>query len=182
MKCIGLDMSWTGTGIVCGSCHQDITVRTVKTKPADFPNDYARIRHIVDTTMQCVQGCDLVAIEDYFTPHSGAQMGAAIKLVQLGTMIRFALYDSKISTIICAPSQIKKFATGKGNAPKSMMMMKVSEKWGFSAKDDNQADAYTLWRIAKAFSGDDPMLKYEADVCGNLKDQNRDSAIFRGST
>lgn len=38
---------------------------------------------------------------------------------------------------------IKKFATGKGNAPKEAMIRAV-EGWGFAPVDDNEADALAL--------------------------------------
>lgn len=39
---------------------------------------------------------------------------------------------------------IKKFATGKGNADKNLVIACVREKWGFEPKDDNEADALAL--------------------------------------
>lgn len=42
---------------------------------------------------------------------------------------------------------IKKFATGKGNADKDMVIQAVREKWGFKPKDDNEADALALLHL-----------------------------------
>lgn len=41
---------------------------------------------------------------------------------------------------------IKKHATGKGNAQKDQMIA-AAVKWGFSPKDDNEADALALLRM-----------------------------------
>jgi Holliday junction resolvasome RuvABC endonuclease subunit len=41
---------------------------------------------------------------------------------------------------------IKKFATGKGNAPKEDVIAAV-KVWGFNPKDDNEADAIALARL-----------------------------------
>lgn len=41
---------------------------------------------------------------------------------------------------------IKKFATGKGNANKEMMVA-AAQQIGFNVDDDNQADALHLWRL-----------------------------------
>ena len=46
---------------------------------------------------------------------------------------------------------IKKFATGKGNAPKDAMVAAV-RSWGYSPRDDNEADAIALFRL-KALEG-----------------------------
>jgi hypothetical protein len=45
---------------------------------------------------------------------------------------------------------IKKHATGKGNAKKPDMLA-AAQSWGFSPKDDNEADAIALlrWRLAQ---------------------------------
>jgi hypothetical protein len=43
---------------------------------------------------------------------------------------------------------IKKFATGKGNANKAMMIEAARTNLGYSGKDDNEADA--LWILAMA--------------------------------
>lgn len=46
--------------------------------------------------------------------------------------------------------EIKKDATGKGNASKSDMIF-AAKSWGFNPKDDNEADALALlrWRLAQ---------------------------------
>ena len=41
---------------------------------------------------------------------------------------------------------IKKFATGKGNAPKSAMIKAAYTKWGVVTVDDNEADAVALFQ------------------------------------
>lgn len=41
---------------------------------------------------------------------------------------------------------IKKFATGKGNAPKEAMI-EAARRWGFEPADDNEADALALLRL-----------------------------------
>ena len=44
---------------------------------------------------------------------------------------------------------IKKFATGKGNADKGMMIA-AAKVWGFDPKDDNEADAIALLKCRLA--------------------------------
>ena len=41
---------------------------------------------------------------------------------------------------------IKKFATGKGNAPKALVMAAVVA-WGYAPRDDNEADAIALLKF-----------------------------------
>ncbi len=45
-------------------------------------------------------------------------------------------------------SEIKKFATGKGNANKEAMIKACEDTYGFKPIDDNQADAVHLYNLA----------------------------------
>ena len=46
-------------------------------------------------------------------------------------------------------SEIKKFATGKGNAGKPQMIQSAKEKLGYTGNDDNEADALWLLNLCK---------------------------------
>ena len=46
-------------------------------------------------------------------------------------------------------SEIKKFATGKGNCNKQAMVEAAKTKYGYDGKDDNEADALHLLHLAK---------------------------------
>jgi Holliday junction resolvasome RuvABC endonuclease subunit len=49
-----------------------------------------------------------------------------------------------------AAKEIKKFATGNGNAGKPLMISSCKEKYGFDPLDDNHADAKHLYEYAKS--------------------------------
>jgi len=129
-----------------------LQLETIKTKPKDFDNDIDRVNHIVGTVMNLIPSSAFVCIEDYYVPFSSAQIGAAVKLVSLGTIMRFALYHHKIPFVVISPSQLKKFATGKGNCQKNMVLREVFKRWGVDCVDDNQADALTLAKMAHHIS------------------------------
>jgi Holliday junction resolvasome RuvABC endonuclease subunit len=44
-------------------------------------------------------------------------------------------------------SEIKKFATGKGNASKEEMIESAKSKYGYLGNDDNEADAIHMWNL-----------------------------------
>jgi Holliday junction resolvasome RuvABC endonuclease subunit len=46
------------------------------------------------------------------------------------------------------PTEIKKFATGRGNAKKDLMISEAQRKYLMSGNDDNQADALHLYHYA----------------------------------
>lgn len=50
---------------------------------------------------------------------------------------------------IVAPTSLKKYATSKGNADKKAVMAAIERRWRVVIKNDNEADAYVLARIAK---------------------------------
>ena len=47
------------------------------------------------------------------------------------------------------PSELKKWATGKGNANKDLMMATAAMRWPSFSGDDNEADARLLWAFAR---------------------------------
>ena len=54
-----------------------------------------------------------------------------------------------------APTSLKKFVTGKGNAKKDLMLLSVYKRWGFDTTNDNKADAYGLAQFGRALLGFD---------------------------
>lgn len=148
-KTFGLDMSLTSSGV---SWELEISsgLITVATKPKDFDCDLDRLLHIVNQIGSRIPNdVNLVCVENYFTPSNRAQIGAAISLVQLGVLMRIHMYQRKIPFLIVAPAQLKKFATGSGSSQKSMIIKEVYKRWNVDAKDDNQADAFVLNKIAQ---------------------------------
>lgn len=146
---VGLDMSYTATGF-CLKRGDEIKVETIKTTTKTAPDELARIQYICDEVLKRIpKDTDMVCIEDFYTPQSRAQMGSAIRLVMLGALVRMALYRSNIPFYIPAASQIKKFATGKGNCDKSIVVREVYKRWGVEASDDNQADASAMAHMAQ---------------------------------
>lgn len=178
---VGLDMSLSSTGF-CRKQGRNITIETIKTNPRTCDNDLARLRFIANECMKRIPaGTAMVCIEDYFTPANKGQIGSAIKLVGLGTVMRLALYEAGLPFYVVAPGQLKKFATGKGTGQKSIVVREVYKKWGIDAKDDNQADACVLAHMAEAISCvTDPdscivtsveMPKYQLDTAKKVADE-----------
>lgn len=80
-----------------------------------------------------------------------ARTANILPLVELGSLIRNQLTLRGIPWIEVAPSSLKKFTTGKGNASKDEMVWAVNELWDIGTRDDNIADAYALSRLGRAF-------------------------------
>lgn len=57
--------------------------------------------------------------------------------------------ELEIEYIEFSSSQVKKFATGKGNANKEMMIEYAKKLWKFEGQDDNEADALHILHYLK---------------------------------
>ena len=99
-----------------------------------------------------------IALEDY----SYASTGRAFQIGENGGVLKNRFYKSGFKVHKIAPTQIKKFATGKGNADKEMMQTSFIEDTGLDMKKilgqtDKQwnpssdvIDAYYIAKYAEA--------------------------------
>jgi hypothetical protein len=117
-----------------------------------------------------------IGIEDFF---SGKQAISVIKLAILGTMVRSRLLDNGYSYMAFAPTQVKKFETGSGVAPKDTMLKSVFKKHNFDTNSNNIADACAIAYLGKGFyewqAGKKDFLKYETEV---LKKVSKDRKVI----
>ena len=95
----------------------------------------------------------------------GSQM--ANMLGELGGMVKLTLLDFGIYPLIVPPTNLKKYACGKGNGvSKSQILLHVYKNWGAEFTDDNAADSYVL---AHLVSGSYTRA-YEKEVYEKLQD------------
>ena len=175
MNYIGIDPSWTCTGIVClnpdsvqGQTHGTIRFsRSKKTKPwtmkvwqpykvdrkeiveADL-GDIGRMVALHEEIHNmfrnlCVQNDCAVGIE---VP-MGLHAGAGAKVERAYAAIALAVEDRVEWFRVYTPGQIKKFTTGKGNAKKELMMKEAYKRWGFETESHDVADAYAIARLVE---------------------------------
>lgn len=156
---IGCDPSLTGTGLCCMTFDdKKITVQTlttIKTKPVSSP--YARIgryRVIVGEVAAMIQGSPGKPTEKFCTieAYSFMAMGsAATALPELGALLRNSFQECGMGWVEFAPSSVKKYGSGKGNAKKDMMLLKAQQNFGhmlvgtgLEFEDSNQGDAFII--------------------------------------
>lgn len=110
---------------------------------------------------------DLVVVEGY-----GYASNNIVPSVEIGTAIRMALHTANVKYITVAPTMLKKFVTGRGIAPKEVMMMETFKRWGFEAKTNNEADAFGLAKIGMMMIDvHKPTNAYERETYDKLKEQ-----------
>lgn len=98
--------------------------------------------------------------------HAIGEGGAATKLA---LVMRYGGGDPIAFPTLVAPQAVKKFATGKGNGDKNVVIKRVYQKWGVDIDDDNLADAYVLSRIGAALTSGHTEHAYEAEVVASLE-------------
>ena len=85
-----------------------------------------------------------------FERPGGRNQGAVIVHSELQGQIKVICEDMNIAYRGYSSKEIKLFATGKGNANKSVMIQAAKDKLGYTGNDDNEADALWLLELAKS--------------------------------
>jgi Holliday junction resolvasome RuvABC endonuclease subunit len=91
-------------------------------------------------------GVDLIVFEAARNAMPKMQ-GALVHQAKLQAVIELFAEDHAIAYRGYSPAELKKFATGKGNANKAAMVAAISARYG-PVSDDNEADAIALLHLA----------------------------------
>jgi Holliday junction resolvasome RuvABC endonuclease subunit len=141
---IGLDLSLTSTGIAVAH-RGHATVSRVTSKPAPTTAGTAeRLIRLVAEIFEHVPTTEHthVAIEG---PSFGSTGGSAHERGGLWWLVRTKLERRGIDTVIIPPTSVKKYATGKGNAPKDAVLAAVIRRYpDVEVTGNDEADALVL--------------------------------------
>lgn len=116
------------------------------------------VKTIFDTINEFINSLGDVDNIYIYACQEGISYGSSLRtksvadLAGLNFMLRSAFIDKNIDFIIASPSEIKKFATGKGNADKNMMLAifdAIFDELKDIRKRDDIADAYFMAVYAK---------------------------------
>ncbi|MCW1823176.1 gp6 protein [Mycobacteroides abscessus subsp. massiliense] len=142
---IGLDLSLTGTGLAAISLETGDLATAVHRSPAPADDSLGahvqRHRELIDGIVQQVLACapELVVVE-------GLQFSVREKdssLTRRGFLwwaVAEGLVRGGAPIVEVAPSQIKQFATGKGNASKAEVVAAYASAWPDAARGSNIQD------------------------------------------
>jgi len=174
-KIIGIDLSLTGTGIVVLEDGKLMKKKLIKSKPLGKRpiDEIHRIRKIIEE-IEDILGED---IPDIAVIEGMAFMArnttALVQLAALNYMTRALLVDYNITFIIVAPTSLKKFVTGSGNAKKDVMLIETYKRYGVTILDDNICDGYSLAQVGLCLkeSNSKPVTKFQQEVLDLLKKQ-----------
>jgi crossover junction endodeoxyribonuclease RuvC len=149
MRFVGIDPS-SKTGFVALDEAGEVLRRKELTGVGSV--DPKRIVTLIDEIITHLQPDDVICLEGYSFGSKGK--GVSFQY-ELGGMIREWLFRRNHNYTIITPSQLKKFATGKGNTPKDAMAVPIFKRWGFESNSNNVVDAYVLAQMARAITQSD---------------------------
>lgn len=158
-KVVGLDLSLTSTG----AAWEPDSARRIQTKPRDWRREDDRLEFIVQRVMEIVHDADdpgraaalLVVIEGLTY---GQANGSAFTRAGLHYLVRRAVLDAGHQFVIVAPTALKKFVTGNGNASKELVLSTMTRRLGRTISSDDVADALGLLAIGQALAGSDAAI------------------------
>ena len=172
---LGLDLSLVSSGIVVLENDKITLKKTIKSKPVgDKPIDeLKRIRKIVEEieyvisehnpTIAVIEGMAFMA----------RNTTALVQLAALNYFTRALLMDYRVPFYLCAPTTLKRFATGKGNSEKDHIILAAYKEYGVDGIDNNVADALFLSKIGVALAGGkDKLPLYQLETIELLKKQS----------
>ncbi len=139
MKILALDIA-TNTG-----WKTQTTSGTWNLKPNRGESEGMRVVRFKSKVKELIalEGISLIAYERPAGMHKSSIMVAS----ELVGVLKDLCIEQGIELACYSASEIKKFATGKGNSGKPEMI-KAAVALGFNPKDDNEADAIHLFHLA----------------------------------
>lgn len=152
---LGLDLSCTRSGVALP------TGRTLSIAGGDADRG-RRLHHIAGAVTRIARtyAPRLAVLEDY-APNSKGRL-STIRLAEVGGAVRMMLYELDLPFVVIGTGQLKRWATGNGNAPKERMVDAALAAGGTPANHD-EADAYLLRAVAlHALDGHD-LLDHQPD-------------------
>ena len=167
MRIIGLDLSLTAPGwYFCDTARpQNAQCGTWQPQGRGLDRMDWICRKVLHLLPEAGSGAQVILEGFAF----GAKGAAVYEIAGFGYIVRLALRYRSVPVLEVAPSQLKKYATGKGNATKEIIIREVYKRWGFEARDNNEADAFVLGQIGLALAGlSEPATEFQRAVLKDL--------------
>ena len=162
MRILALDLSLTATGWAITPDHFGVE-RTAGT----FRGTERLLEYRHWLRQMLLPGFNQAVIEGYaYGRHNKAH-----QIGELGGVVRLTLQEEDVPYLEVPPTVLKKYATGRGNAPKPDMRMELYKRSGLDVADDNAVDALWLLAVARELAGDPlwDMPKANVDALSKLQ-------------
>jgi len=152
-RVVSIDPSLTGFATAIFRSEEEPILEEMKTKPAKgLVARFDRYHLLVNHTEAILrkQYPELCLIEGYSFNSRG---NSGVTLGEFGGVLRDKILGYSDVTVEVPPSVLKKFATGKGNAGKSLVVSALSKRYTLEFASDNQADAFALGQLGLVVLG-----------------------------
>ena len=163
---VGLDPSLTGFGVAAVGAGVDQTW-LIKPKKTGVDRLLEISYTLSDLFADMQRGGNTIAdaaVEDTVrASYASSVLGELAGVVK--TTCNTVLQGQARYPLKVPPSTLKKYATGRGNAKKVEIVLAVYKHWGKEIRDDNEADAYVLAKIASGHGA----TAYQRDVVDKLR-------------
>lgn len=131
-----------------------------------YRSQQERYELIADWAIERVAKCKLVVLEDY----SFGSTGRVFHIAENAGMLKYKMYKKGLPFITIAPTIIKKFATGKGNANKELLNTTFIEETKLDIKTMLE-QTEKQWNPSSDVIDAYYMCKYGVDNYETLRDQ-----------
>lgn len=154
MKVLAID-----PGAACGwavACDPDIIIASGVWDLATRRHESSgmkliRLRGLLTTVIRS-EKIGLVAYETAIMGKPG-RTAAVVSGSELQAAIKMTCEELQVAYVGFAPPEVKRFATGKGNANKAAMLGAAAARWpGYTFVDDNEVDARWIALLALSVS------------------------------
>lgn len=125
------------------------------------------IPYIISTTRT------VIMLEDYAAGAKGRtnEIAECTGILKYKLIVEHGVHPSQIW--LCHISHLKMFVSMKGNSKKELILKEVYKKWGLDTDDNNEADAFVMWKILRALYNPDPTItKYQKEILKKIRDFN----------
>lgn len=173
-KVMGIDPSLTGFAMVImgDDCYERKEISTTSSKwGKTVRGRIARYRHLLGS---CLEFAEKYDVSQFFVEgYSFASRGqAVITLAEFGGVLRDRLLWRNNLVLEIAPTMLKKFATGKGNANKILVLQEIAKRYGIFFDSDNLGDAYIAAKIGRILIGKEAVSNLlQSSVIDKLQSQ-----------
>lgn len=151
MRILGFDPSLTSSGYAYPA---PTGILTGRIRPKNL-RGVERLHHIARCFRELLQisEAEVVVYEGYAMGYGGkSNPGRVFDIGELGGVLRLIAFENGVSMLLVSPRTLKMFVTGDGGAEKDVISQRIREQWGDDIKQNDEADAYGLYRLGVAYT------------------------------
>lgn len=147
MTVLGFDPSLTCSGFAY-EIDGEIHTGTIKTRSLRGNERLDFILHSTVKILDIVQP-SLIVYEGY-SMGSPKGAGRSFDIGEMGGLLKHYFWKHGLPVFLVPPSNLKQFATTKGNSKKPEIMKAIADVWGYRITQEDESDAFVLMKMGEA--------------------------------